>query len=455
MALTIPLKHLKCSIMNIRFAMLRGTVNKQYEKLIGRFYGKNYSDTTIFEECYWLAQVLLTLRFESKEMSSWVFQLQENTLQVVKNDLDYVIEYLAITLPDIFSNLRTCLNLVLKLEKMNITEPSIQSLFNKLALKEQMIERYQLLKENALELNQVFYKPDAYFLYLLTKIDTFLEIYPISEIVEFLCSENFAAQNAPVESFDVHKIVFIAIITSEFKRMQESSLNNFITFVRNVPKRLLKADISSMDIKEMLLEAREFKNRFDIAKQSSSLTGIALKLDALASATKTIINILSMGLDQITDKETQTIHNIPTLRCQLVNIYSLSVYLRKLQTSCKNFKLYDFFLRNIINFNFKFKFSETKHTVCEIFDVYVNKTMKHLDFDSSENNSYCHECRLITCTISYSLNFVMHYKLNTALNNYIDFISHDLSNNFRVQMALKTALFYFHVWHYKRQSIDL
>ena len=431
-------KHMRCSIMTIRFAMLKKMADDSNDQAIKTLYGQEDPNQIIISEMYWIAYVLLTLRYVK----------HENNLQNTERDLNCVIKYLAITIPDLFSSLRVCLNDIIEKLQINERDESVQNLVLKFIVEENMYKPYLLSEKNKMELNILFSMPDTYFLYLLIRFNKFSQIYPLPEVMKFLCSERFAEQNSLVESSDVHKTVFIALITASFKQSQMRLLKGFLNFGKAFQKGVKNDCNFSIHPNEILQIAEQYKNIFNSENETNFLRGIALNLSCATLAVNKIIGALHKHPEPLNETDKACITKMYFFHSTFTNLYAPQVYLQKINMQQIYTEPYAKLLKKTIDFKTHLK--STKLSIRNIFDAYTSKNLKHNSLDSIHHSHFCHKCRLLTCTIFYSLNFVMHHDLEMAVKYHQELLSHKLSNNFKVRMALKTAFYAYYLWNHKR-----
>ena len=431
----IPLKHMKCSIMNIRFAMMQEMYNIS-NVAAAQYFGQRNAVQVINDEFRWIARVLLTLRFEQKT----------NNKQG-KSNLDYVLEYLAITLPDIFSSITLHLEAVITELNMNIHEKSIRNLFDKLAATRQITYKYQLDKTNKMELKQLFSMTDVYFLYLIIEEKKFREIYCLTNITQYLITNDFSRNNAVLEPFDACKTVFICFIVSRIKQKQEQKidLKKFSRIGKDIKAAFRWQTISSVCIAEFLKRLEEFNKKLNQATEDNNLLPLTIRLDFLKKVIVESIKILNQALREKLPKGKACIAKKEFSRSHFLQTYANKRnfnYILNKRVPSRNYK-------NIVKYLVYFKMnpSKTKHGVCKRFDAYSKQEQKNHMLHYTTKVTYCQKCRFLSATICYVLNFVMHRKQSSAIKNYRDLIHHELSKDFRVKMALDTAFFAYHVWH--------
>ena len=425
----IPLKHMKCSIMNIRFAMMQemyttNNLNLQYIKQI------------INDEFRWIARVLLTLRFEQKTSEK-----QE------KSDLDCVLEYLAITLPDKFLSIQFHLAAVITNLSMNIHEESIQKLFDKLAATRQITYKYHLDRTNKMGLKELFNMTDVYFLYLLLEDKKFREIYCLPTIMQYLITNNFSRNNAFLEPFDACKTVFICFIVSRIKQKQEQEidLKKFLRIGNDIRTAFLCEKSSTMCIAELLKRLEEFNTKLYQATKSNNLLAFTIRLKHLKKTIAESMEILNRALTEKLPKDKSWVSKNTFFRSHFLQPYNCKQNYEKILDKRVPSRNYANILKYLVNFKMNPK--KTKLGVCEIFDVYNERKQKNSMLHCTTTVTYCLKCQFLTATICYVLNFVMHRKQSSAIKNYRDLMSHTLSQDFRVKMAINTAFLTYHIWH--------
>ena len=431
----IPLKHMKCSIMSIRLAMMQGMYNMG-NVAAAQYFGQRNAGQVIDDEFRWIAKVLLTLRFE-----------QTTNNKQEKGNLNCVLKYLAITLPDIFSSITLHLEAVITDLNMNIHEESIRNLFDKLSAAEQRTYKYQLNKTNQMELKELFSMTDGYFLYLISEEKKFREIYCLPSIMQYLITDDFSRNNAFLEPFDVCKTVFICFIVSLIKRKQEQKidLKKFLRIGNDIKAAFLCQKIPRVCITEILKRLEEFDTKLDQTTENNNLLPLTIKLDFLKKIIVKIVKILNQALIQILPEDKSWILKQEFFRSHFLQAFNHKRnfnYILNKRVPSRNYK-------NILKYlvNFGMNSLNTKDGVSKIFDAYREQEQENHMSQCTTNTTYCHECRFLSTTICYTLNFVMHRKQNSAIKNYRDLINHELSQDFRVKMALDTAFFAYHIWH--------
>lgn len=434
----LTLKHMKCSVMNIRFVKMIDMCAA--DNVEAKEYFKGRSATQVIDDEFkWIVRVLLILLFR---------EIQDDLQRT--SHLDRVFKYLAVTLPDKFSCLRTYLDSVLIEFEINFPNESIKELFlKKMRTAEVDKWRHKLLKHNNMELKDLFKVTDAYFLYLIIEEVKFRDIYSIKDIMNYLVTNEFSENNALLEPFDACKSVFIAFIVSKFKQEQIQRLNNLFDKLVKLDKEMkhnfVKKNKSKTSITILLKRAIKIKEEFNRAKSEGFFMNLTFRVEFLNNVIDKMGEALKIKLKKKSNEMETWVKKVQVHSCYFFKTYCSKWAFDNMLVDSLSINNYTNIMKYLVFFGMNpFKINGG---VCRIFDEYCRRESTIPISHCLRNDQYCWKCRSITFTILYAINFVMHKNLSLAINNYRSLSEHDLAKDFRVKMALTTAFFTRNVWY--------
>ena len=346
-------------------------------------------------------------------------------------------------MPDLLINLRVNLDSIISNWKLNREEKSIKNLLDKLKNAEANTFKYHLSVAVKPGLEQIFQMADGYFLYLMTRVDDFIVLYSAPTIMKFLCGDKFARNNAVLEPFDIFKTLFIAMVALKIKNEENPGFHKFLNFVKDLKMKFRLNKKLCFDFSKMLKKAEKFYLAFDEENPDNFVKDTALNLKLLKSTINTIINILRQDPKNVTDDDKKCITKINFSPSYFTKWHDLGYYSGMIISAkiiCYNYKL---FIVKFVCFGLSLK-SLSKRK-CDGFNNSSILTTKHLFRNVIKDFKFCMKCRIITFVIFYFLNYVVCCIPSIAKYNYGELRKLKLSNDFRIQMALKTAIYVYYL----------
>lgn len=441
------LKHMKCSIRNIRLAriMQSRTINS-YDVSRDLFFSQKDPKTIIDEEFTWISQIILSLKDSTCSSSNNGTVDGTQNIQPIANKLDWILQYLYTVLPDEFSALKQRLLLIVESFKPESSKEAMNSretrnFFEfKLYCAEENAKFYQLTGTPTMELSYLFSLTDAYFLYPLMNTSVFRQIYSDASIVAFLCSEAFSDQNALTEPFDIFKTIFIAKIISEIKQSQELIAMRVLRLCETVQEQAKQCKPAPFFSCELLSEAEEYQKELCHTNPNYFLYEFSLNVTELARINMAVIKFLKYRPERQT-KHASKLFSIVDFSCySYQSVYNhRDAFSELLDTKFKRTNYTEslkFTIRSNMNYNLR------PQDVLNILDEYLLEIRgDSTNPNCREGKIICWECALLTYTILYVLNFMMNNNLFLTTEDFTLFMRHPLVNSFRVNMAFTTALY--------------
>ena len=363
-----PAKHLACCIMKIRFKMMKQRQRTEKRKRMNYWASQTieeYQDAktiknkekidewqtqieaehAIKKEIRWLTDVFLMLW----EGSEYDFVEYNDDSQPRYIQINHFINYLAVTLPDLFPVLSASFRSAVENSKINIQENLNQKLVDKLARAESESKVYEISENMKLESLDLFSLPDSYFLYPILEIKKFLTFYSLENIMEFICSDLFAKHNAHYEPFNVCKTVFIALVASKAKKERKFFCDKFTEFGKNIQRRILNKDMSAYSA-DMLKKAKSFKANSNKLYMKDTLRDMVFDFDAFIPTVDRIIKILENYHEEITADDETWINEFEFVQSKFLRTINHRSIFRNILQDDELTQTYDSILKHVVDF---------------------------------------------------------------------------------------------------------